>query len=231
MLQFFDINTVLFTFLDYPMSYLEFFGTLFNVACVWLVVKNKIATWPVGIVGIVLYSFLFYQIQLYADLFEQMYFLVMSFYGWYIWSNAKTKKEGEKKHDLAITKLSTKVRLIYVGAIVLGTILLSFITSNLHIWLPQYFPEPASFVVLDAFTTVLSFAATILMARKKLECWYLWIVVDVIAIYLYYVKDVKFIALEYILFLVMAIMGLIQWQKLYKKHHKTPDNFLHQNAG
>jgi nicotinamide mononucleotide transporter len=200
------------------------------VACVWLVVKNKIATWPVGIVGIVLYIFLFYQIQLYADLIEQIYFLVMSFYGWYIWSNAKTKKDDEKKHDVAITRLSNKARLIYVGAIALGTVLLSFVTSNLNVWLPQYFPEPASFVVLDAFTTVLSFAATILMARKKLECWYLWIIVDVIALYLYYVKDVKFIALEYVLFLVMAIMGLIEWRKLYKKHHKTPDNFLHQNA-
>lgn len=230
MLEFFNINTVFFTFLDYPMSYLEFFGTLFNVACVWLVVKNKIATWPVGIVGIVLYIFLFYQIQLYSDLFEQIYFLVMSFYGWYIWSNAKAKKEDEKKHDLAITGLAWKERGVYVVAIVLGTALLSFVTSNLHIWLPQYFPEAASFVVLDAFTTVLSFAATILMARKKFECWYLWIIVDVIALYLYYVKDVKFIALEYVLFLVMAIMGLIEWRKLHNKHHKTPDNFLHQNA-
>ncbi|HYF61502.1 MAG TPA: nicotinamide riboside transporter PnuC, partial [Herpetosiphonaceae bacterium] len=82
---------------------------------------------------------------------------------------------------------------------------------NLHIWLPDLFPEPASFAYLDALTTIMSFVATILMARKRIECWVYWIAVDVIGIGLYYAKDVKFIALLYVIFLALAIAGLFAW--------------------
>ena len=88
--------------------------------------------------------------------------------------------------------------------------------KNINLYFPVYFPEPASFPFLDAFTTVMSFAATILMARKKVECWYLWILVDIIGIWLYYVKGVKFIALEYVLFLILATKGMIEWQKVFR---------------
>jgi nicotinamide mononucleotide transporter len=74
--HFFDINTTFFTVLSYPMSYIEFFGTVFNILCVRLVSRNKISNWPIGILGVILYIFLFYQIQLYADLIEQGYFLI-----------------------------------------------------------------------------------------------------------------------------------------------------------
>jgi len=83
--------------------------------------------------------------------------------------------------------------------------------------MPAYFAEPASYIYLDAFTTILSFAATILLINKKLEAWYLWILVDIIGVYLYYVKGVKFISLEYVFFLGLATYGLFQWLVLYKK--------------
>jgi nicotinamide mononucleotide transporter len=225
MKELFSINTVVFTFLGYPMSYIEFFGTIFNLWCVWLAAKNKISNWPIGIVGIVLYLFLFYQIRLYSDLFEQMYFLVMSFYGWWLWARLDPKQEAGKQEKLRIRYNTGIVNAIYVAIIILGTAFLGYFMKNIHLYFPAYFPEPASFPFLDAFTTVMSFAATILMARKKVECWYLWILVDIIGIWLYYVKGVKFIALEYVIFLILATKGMIEWRKEFR----NKKNDLRQN--
>jgi len=89
---------------------------------------------------------------------------------------------------------------------VVFTFVFAYVINNLSIRFPNQFPEPASYPYLDSFTTVMSFVATILMARKKVTCWYLRILVDIIGIGLYYVKGVKFISLEYVIFLVLAVL-------------------------
>lgn len=214
----FSINTVFFTLWDYPMSYLEFFGTIFTIWCVWLTVKAKILSWPIGIIGTLLYIFLFYQIHLYSDLFEQFYFLITSFWGWWLWLNPKTKAEEDKNQELKIGRNSIRENIWWAGIIVLCTSLFIYVTVNLNIWFPEYFPEPASFPFLDAFTTAMSFSAQWLLAKKKVESWVLWIIVDIIGIWLYYAKGVKFISLEYALFLVLASKGLFDWLKEYKNY-------------
>lgn len=211
-LEVFSINSVFFMLWGYEMSYIEFFGTIFNIWCVYLAARAKVLSWPVGIVGTVFYIFLFYQIQLYSDLFEQLYFLFASFYGWWLWSRVG----GVKNKNIQISYNSLRVDLIWGVLIVLGTISMGFLMSNINAYLPAYFPEPADYPYLDAFTTVMSFVAMILMAQKKIECWYLWIFVDIIGIWLYYAKGVKFISLEYMIFLVVATKGCIDWVKEYK---------------
>lgn len=216
--QFFDINSVFFTVFDYPMSYLEFFGTILTIWCVWLTSKAKILSWPVGIAGSLLYLFLFYQIQLYSDLMEQVYFIVTGIIGWYMW--VRYKKEQESDHATVIPSVnSTKENLIWVGVIVLGTAVLTYFTMNFNNWWPQYFPEPVSYPMLDALTTVMSFVAQFLLMKKKAESWILWIIVDAIGIGLYWVKGVKFLSLEYLLFFFIASYGLYNWLKIYRKHH------------
>ena len=83
--------------------------------------------------------------------------------------------------------------------------------SHIHIWFPKIFPEAASYPYLDALTTIMSLVAMWLMVRKHIESWVYWIVVDVIGIWLYFTKDVKFISLLYILLLFLAIRGLMGW--------------------
>lgn len=194
------------------MSYLEFLGTIFNLWCVWLTAKNKVLSWPVGIVGVILYIFLFYQIQLYSDFVEQIYFLITSFWGWYLWTHPQTE-EKDSGNNLKIGSIDNKTIFIWLLVIVLGTLALGYFMDHVHLYLPQFFPEKASYAYLDSFTTVMSFVATILMAKKKVESWYLWILVDVIGIFLYFFKGVKFISLEYLIFLILAVQGLISWRK------------------
>lgn len=143
----------------------------------------------------------------------------MSFVGWYIWLNPKRKVAKDKKEAVPVTLNSKKENVVYVVSAAIGSVALGYFVSKAHILFPVAFPEAASFPYLDAFTTVMSFAATILMAKKRLECWYLWILVDIIGIGLYFVKGVRFISLEYVLFLILAVNGLLQWRKISAKNN------------
>ncbi|MBI4846026.1 MAG: nicotinamide mononucleotide transporter [Candidatus Omnitrophica bacterium] len=216
MADFFSINNVFFTFLGYQMSYLEFFGTIFNIWSVWLVMRNNIWTWPIGNIAVILFCFLFYQIRLYSDLFEQVYFFIIGFYGWWAWLYLKGTNKINGKRVAPITYNSLRSNMAYAAIIIVGTIAMGHAMGNIHLYLPKWFPCAASFPYLDAFTTVMSFAATILMARKKIECWYLWILVDIIGIGLYFAKAVIFVSLLYVIFLILAYKGLLNWQRIYK---------------
>jgi nicotinamide mononucleotide transporter len=196
------------------MSYLEFFGTLLNILCVYLVAKKNIWSWPIGIVATILFGILFYQIQLYSDFFEQIYFLVTGFWGWWLWLRMKDQTKEKNK----ITLNTKSLNLWLIALTIVATFALGYFMSNIHLYFPVLFPIAASFVYLDAFTTVLSFVANMLLVYKRIESWILWILVDIIGIWLYFVKDVKFVSLLYVIFLINAIYGLCLWFKDYQKN-------------
>ena len=214
LLTFFNVNTTFFTLLGYPISYLEFTGTLFNLASVWLVAKRNIWTWPIATIGVILFGIMFYQIQLYADFFEQIYYFITGLWGWYLWQTGKDKGSDGK---VAITRNTRRMNLYWISGIAATSIAAAFLLTNLNAWLPGLFPEPASLPALDATTTIMSFAATILMIKRRVESWVLWVLVDIIAVGLYYYKEVPFVALLYLIFLGIASNGLIGWYRLGRK--------------
>jgi len=214
MTELLSVETVFFTVMGYPMSYIEFFGTLLNVVSVWLTARNKVASWPVGLVAVVLFFLLFREIRLYSDMVEQAYFFFTGIFGWWAWTHPKRAEDADAKKELVVSRGSARELMIAGAATVLGTLALGAFMAKAHLILPAVFPAPADFPYLDAFTTMMSFVATVLMIRKKVECWYLWILVDVIGIWLYYVKGVRFIALEYVLFLILASGGLYKWRAI-----------------
>jgi len=209
-----SVETVFFTVLGYPMSYIEFFGTLLNVWSVWLTARNKVLSWPVGLVAVVLFFLLFHEIRLYSDMVEQAYFFFTGLWGWWAWTHPKRAEDADAKKELVIRRGAPRELAIAGAATLFGTLALGAFMARAHLYLPVVFPAPADFPYMDAFTTVMSFVATVLMIRKKIECWYLWIAVDVIGIWLYYEKGVRFIALEYVLFLILASWGLFKWRAL-----------------
>lgn len=216
---FFDVNNTAFTWLGYQISWLELVGTIFNLACVILVARRNILTWPVGIIGVILFGALFWQINLYADVLEQFYYLTTSLVGWYMWASLKNRDKNDQK--VLVTTNSLKTNLIWIVAIALISAGLAWILTKVHIWLPNIFTEPASLPAIDATTTVMSFAAQILMMRRKLENWVLWIIVDIVAIGLYWYKGVPFVALLYLLFLVNAVYGYLAWKRATEREIKT----------
>lgn len=207
--NFLSVNNIAFTVLGYPMSYVELIGTLLYLWSVWLISKRQVLTWPVGIVSVLLYMVLFYQIQLYSDTLEQVYYLGASIYGWMLW-NKSSKEDGQIKDVVYGDKRSILIWVVVTGII---SIFVGMLMGKIHILLPAIFPEAASYPFLDALTTIMSFTAMWLMARKRIESWVYWIIVDVIGIWLYFVKDVKFISLLYVILLFMAVNGLRSWHK------------------
>ncbi|HEX2609748.1 MAG TPA: nicotinamide riboside transporter PnuC [Gemmatimonadales bacterium] len=204
-----SVETVAFTVLGYPMSYIELFGTILYLASVWLIARRHMLTWPVGILSVLLYMALFYQIRLYSDALEQIYYLGASVYGWWYWS--KTQTEKHVVEDVRFSA-SSPILLTLCLTAVLGA-LAGAAMSRAHLALPSLFPEPASYPYVDALTTVMSFTAMGLMTRKRIESWLYWIVVDVLGIWLYSVKGVKLIALLYLILLGLAFKGLASWLK------------------
>ena len=214
--NFLSVDNIAFTIIGYPMSYVEFIGTIFYLWSVWLISRRRVLTWPVGIISVLLYMVLFYQIRLYSDTLEQVYYLGASIYGWWIW-NQSPKEDGEIA-DVGYS--NQRVIFLWISLTAIISLLTGFFMSRVHILFPLIFPAAASFPYLDALTTIMSFSAMWLTAQKKVESWIYWIIVDFIGIWLYFAKDVKFISLLYIVLLILAINGLRMWNKTAKTMQK-----------
>lgn len=216
MLDFFDIKNIFFSVLGYDMSHLEFWATLTGGYAVWLSAKENIWSWVIGLVNVVLASIMFYQIQLYPDMFLQGFFFVTNIIGFWMWKFPKAI-EANQKNELKITKLPLKTSLILVVGGLLCTFLLGTFSKNLHQIFPSLFSLPSAFPYIDSFTTVMSIVATFMLMKKKVEAWWMWLAIDVISTYMYYVKDVKLYSLLYLGFCVIAAFGALEWTRKWKK--------------
>lgn len=216
-MDFFDINKIFFTVLDYPMSYLEFFSVISGLIAVALSAKAHLWSWPIGLINVFLSAFFYYQIQLYPDMFLMFFFFVTNILGWWRWANPKPEEEDKKK-ELKVSWMRWKqFGLICLGGLV-GTFLIGKLASNLHEWLPYLFNLPSAYPYADSFILVMSVITTFFMIQKKIECWIIWIVIDVVATYLYFLKGAKFFGVEYLIFTMIAIFALWNWIKEYKSY-------------
>ncbi|MEQ8301933.1 MAG: nicotinamide riboside transporter PnuC [Cyclobacteriaceae bacterium] len=216
-MNFFDIDCIFFEVWGYPMSYLEFFGTIAGAVAVWLAARANIWSWPIGLINVTLFFFLFFQVQLYPDMFLQIFFFVTNVIGWWRWAHPKPFEEDSHK-ELKISWMPRKQLALFCSAGLAGTILMGSLASNLHEWLPEIFSLPSAFPYLDSFVTVMSIVATYLMIEKKIECWVIWIIVDIVATGLYFAKDIKFVGIEYLAFCFIAAFGLWKWVKEFRSY-------------
>jgi nicotinamide mononucleotide transporter len=169
-----------------------------------------------------MFGALFYQLNLYADLLEQGFYLVTGFWGWYIW--ATVKKPNDDAEDIVVKRNTQRDNTYWAVGIAVCTLIGTWVMTRVHLWLPALFPEPAALPLLDVFTTVMSFAAQILLIKRVLENWALWIVVDIIAIGLYWYKGVALVAVLYAAFLVLATRGYITWRQTYRRQQDEDVN-------
>lgn len=203
-MDFFDINNIAFEVLGYGLSYIELVGTLFGFVSVILAARASVLTWPTGIVNEAAFFILFYQVQLYSDMYLQVFFFGVTVYGWYYWKN--------QSHEAHVKKLSVRWRFTYAALLVAGTVLSGLFMSQIHLLFPVLFSKPASYPFADAFTTTASILATILLSRKRIETWVLWILVDAASIVIYFLKGIHLVAVEYVIFLIICIVGYVNWK-------------------
>ena len=207
----YDVKETFFTLLGSPVSYVEFIGTALGLTSVFLAARANILTWPTGIANAIFFLVIFYQIHLYSDMFLQMYFCGMGVYGWFSW-----KRRAEQDHS-AIRTLSNRDRFIVAVLIASVVLIIGTLISRIHLILPQVFDHPATYPYIDTFIAITSILATILLARRTFETWILWIAVDITSIGLYSVKGVKLIAIEFVIFLALAMLGIYSWYRLWSQ--------------
>ncbi|MGW7454658.1 nicotinamide riboside transporter PnuC [Streptomyces sp. NPDC054787] len=183
------------------MSWTEVLGFVTGALCVWLVARQHIANWPIGIANNVFFIVLFAQAGLYADAGLQIVFIALAAYGWWSWTHGG----GPGTTGALPVRRTTRTEwaaLAAAGAVgVLAlTLLLSRATdSTVPFW--------------DALTTGLSLAATYGQCRKLVESWWLWIAADLIYIPLYAYKGLHLTALLYVGFLALCVAGLAGWRR------------------
>jgi len=178
--------------------------------------RGNVWSWPIGIINVVLLFFLFYQVQLYPDMFLQVYFLGTNIAGWWRWKNPRPGEEN-RMQELRVSFLSTRERIAGVGLVLTGTVALGTFAANLSRLFPDLFSKPSAFPFADSFVTVTSLLAQYWMLHKKAECWILWILADIVATSLYFSRGIKFLSLEYAVFCIVAAYGLVTWIRLEKE--------------
>ncbi len=171
-----------------------------TIACVWLTARADILCWPVGIVGCVLYLYVFYHARLYSDVLLQVYFLATSVYGWYQWQYG-----GESATERAVTRLAPLEMAGWGAAVIVGALALGFYMKR---------RTRAALPYWDAATTALSIVAQYLLTLKVVESWVLWIIADIIDTGLYLRRRLYATAALYAVLLVLAIRGLIEWLRM-----------------
>jgi nicotinamide mononucleotide transporter len=188
-------------------SILEVLGVVTGLWTVWLTVKERVLCWPIGIVNILLFMVMFYQVKLYADLALQVVFLILSFYGWYYWVHPKKGAD-----TVPVTTLSTwsKVGTTAtwgVFTVAMGAALATYTDASVPYW--------------DSSTTALSIIAQYLMSLKKLESWYLWFTADVVDTGIYLYKGLFLMCILYAVFMVLATVGFLEWRKSWRDSKKV----------
>lgn len=190
----------LFTPLGTPVSWTEVLGFGTGALCVWLVARQHIANWPVGIANNVLFVLLFTQAGLYADAGLQVVFITLAVYGWRTWTHG-----GGPGSDTLPVRRTTRAEWTWLlAAGVVGT-------AGLTLLLDRATDSDVPF--WDALTTALSLMATYGQCRKRLESWWLWIAADVVYVPLYAYKELYLTALLYIGFMTLCVLGLRNWSR------------------
>lgn len=180
-------------------SWIEAVAVIFGLVSVWFARKENILVYPTGIVNVLIYVYLCFHAKLYAEMGINAFYFFMSVYGWYNWG-----RKDENKHHVPITKLTVRGIVFYtlltlVIYFILYLVLMKFTDSNVPVW--------------DAAATAIFITGMLLMALKKVENWIAWIIGNSMAIPLYAYKGLALTGIQYAVFLILAVMGWVEWRK------------------
>ncbi|MCX4980015.1 nicotinamide riboside transporter PnuC [Streptomyces sp. NBC_00572] len=188
----------LFTVLDTPVSWTEVLGFGSGALCVWLVARQHLANWPIGIANNLFFVLLFTQAGLYADAGLQIVFITLAVYGWWTWTHG-----GGPGSDALPVRRTTRTEWTWlITAGVVGTLALTLLLDR---------ATDSTVPFWDALTTALSLLATYGQCRKRLESWWLWIAADVVYVPLYAYKELYLTSLLYVGFMALCVLGLRGW--------------------
>lgn len=183
-------------------TWYEIVGFITGLLCVGLAALNNIWNWPIAIISVVFSIYIYYEKKLFADTGLQVYFLLMNIYGWYYWN-----KKPETQEKAPVTRITKREVIYSIAAIVIFTVFLGSVLKF----------TTASYPYLDSFCTACSLVAQVLLARKVLENWLIWIFVDIIYVGILIFKQLDLFAILYSIYVPLALYGYFDWKKEYRK--------------
>ena len=181
----------------------EFIAVLAGIASVWFSRKENILVYPVGLINTIMYIFISIEGHLYGEASVNLYYTIMSIYGWILWS----KKDEQQQHTVRISFSNAKE---WLHQLVFFCVFYGLIFAALT-WMKQAF-APEAIPWADALASASAYTGMWLMARKKVESWYWWIITNLASIPLYFIKGYVFTSFQFVILLVLAFAGLISWK-------------------
>lgn len=179
---------------------LELTAIFFGLWSVWAAKKNSLAVFPTGIINTGIYVYLLWKWALLGDMLINAYYVIMSIYGWVLWS-----KKDTQQNQLPITRMQPK-EYLYSGWLFLAALVFVVVVYLIF----GKFTHWTSYV--DTGVTGLFFVGMWLMARRKIENWLFWIAGDLISIPLYFAKGYTFTSIQYLIFTIIALYGYLEWK-------------------
>ena len=189
---------------DYPLHevYLELVAVFFGLFSVWYAKKDNILVFPTGLISTSIYAYLLWQWSLLGDSMINVYYFIMSIYGWYHWTR---KKDDVDEFPISLmTKREKGMAIVIFVVIIVFVVLVYLYFDKFTTW----------YSYLDTLLTSLFFVGMWLMAKRKIENWIFWIVGDLLSIPLYLAKGYTFTSLQYIVFTIIAVYGYLEWKKI-----------------
>ena len=181
---------------------IENIAVVFSIGFIVFNAKGKILSWPLGIIGSLLYTIVFYQAKIYGDMFLQIVYVVLGIYGWVLWNEKSSEESLTVLH--ASRKLILKYLLIgFILSPIFGLVLDNYTDSDIQYW--------------DSLTTVFSFISTWMMAKRYIENWFFWIVIDSVCCAIYSYKGLYPTALLFFVYTIMAMYGSYSWNRNLNK--------------
>jgi nicotinamide mononucleotide transporter len=185
-------------------TWLEYIAVLSGIISVWFSRKENIWVYPTGLINTIFYIYLSFKGSLFGEATVNLYYTIMSIYGWILWA----KKNQQHEHVVNIMWSNKKEWiqeiLFFAGFYIVIFGALSYLKRDF---------APGAIPWADAFASATAFTGMWLMAKKKVESWYWWIATNIASIPLYFVKGYVFTSVYYLVLLIMAVWGLIEWKR------------------
>lgn len=188
-------------------TWYEYVAVFSGIASVWYSRKENILVYPVGLVSTTIYIGLSYKQHLLGEAAVNIYYTVMSIYGWWLWA-----KKDREHHQVVNISYSNKRWIVYQLLFFACFYLALYVSLS---YLKQDF-APGAIPWADSFAAATAFTGMWLMAKKKIESWYWWIATNIASAPLYFVKQYVFTSVFYVVLLIMAFFGLAEWKRRVK---------------
>lgn len=186
------------------MSLLEPPAVIVSALSVWLTTRRKMLSWPIGLISVSLYGWVFWKAKLYSNILLQFTFAVLQAYGWWCWSKNLSMSKNSPRGEIVVKRIPPGLGAIHLLVGAAGSVMLGYLMSSM---------TDAAVPWIDAALTSFSLVAQLWLARQYVACWWLWIIIDTIYVVVFGFKELYLTAVLYMIFIILAIMGLRSWQQ------------------